>query len=144
MNADMFFGKCVKEAKEESDSPTTNQGDSSETNSDLDLSNPYSKMSCLILYIYSMELGSPPLYYEINRVIRDNDQTYLESLGPYIRALEVVTSWSEKHRDAHDKIETGKMIAERKGPKLDHEMLSVRGNEETFLGSTKGSVNINI
>lgn len=36
------------------------------------------------------------------------------------------------------------MIAERKGPKLDHEMLSVRGNEETFLGSTKGSVNINI
>jgi len=36
------------------------------------------------------------------------------------------------------------MIAERKGPKLDHEMLSVRGNEETFLGSTKGPVNINI
>merc|ERR1712098_969428 len=36
------------------------------------------------------------------------------------------------------------MIAERKGPKLDHEMLSVRGNEEMFLGSTKGPVNINI
>jgi len=36
------------------------------------------------------------------------------------------------------------MIAERKGPQLDTEKLSVRGNEETFLGSTRGAVNINI
>ena len=36
------------------------------------------------------------------------------------------------------------MIAERKGPQLDTEKLSVRGNEETFLGSTSGAVNINI
>ena len=36
------------------------------------------------------------------------------------------------------------MIAERKGPKLEHEKLSVRGNEETFLGSTRGPVNLNI
>lgn len=42
---------------------------------DLDLSNPYSKMSCLILYLYSMELGSPPLYYEINRVCRMKDMS---------------------------------------------------------------------
>ena len=36
------------------------------------------------------------------------------------------------------------MIAERKGPQLDTEKLSVRGNEETFLGSTRGAANINI
>ena len=36
------------------------------------------------------------------------------------------------------------MISERKGPQLESEMLSVRGNEETFLGSTRGAVNINI
>ena len=42
---------------------------------DLDLSNPYSKMTCLILYLYTMELGSPPLYYEINRVCRMKDMS---------------------------------------------------------------------
>ena len=36
------------------------------------------------------------------------------------------------------------MIAERKGPQLETEKLSLRGNEETFLGSTRGAVNINI
>ena len=40
---------------------------------DLDLSNPYGKLSCLILYLYSMELGNPPLYYEINRICRAMD-----------------------------------------------------------------------
>ena len=65
---------------------------------DLDLSDPYSKMSCLILYLYTMELGSPPLYLELNRIIRENDQTYLESLGPYVRALEIVTADSERFR----------------------------------------------
>lgn len=39
-------------------------------NDDMDLANPYGKMTCLILYIYSMELGAPPLYHEINRVCR--------------------------------------------------------------------------
>ena len=36
------------------------------------------------------------------------------------------------------------MISERKGPRLDNEFLSVRGNEETFLGTTKGPINLNI
>lgn len=36
---------------------------------------PYSKVTCLILYLYSMELGTPPLYYEANRVARDMDLT---------------------------------------------------------------------
>ena len=77
---------------------------------DLNLVNPYGKMSCLILYLYSMELGSPPLYYEINRVCRTMDETELESLGPYILALGMVTALSEKNRDQSDKIVTGEKI----------------------------------
>ena len=34
--------------------------------SDLDIHNPYGKISCLVLYLYSMEIGTPPLYTEIN------------------------------------------------------------------------------
>ena len=45
-----------------------------ETNDpELDVVNPYSKVTCLCLYLYSMELGSPPLYAELNRVARDMD-----------------------------------------------------------------------
>ena len=46
-----------------------------ETDLVLGIDGPYSKVSCLILYLYSMELGSPPLYYEANRVARDMDLT---------------------------------------------------------------------
>ena len=44
--------------------------DSGKENDDLNLNDPYSKMSCLILYLYSMKLGNPPLYFEINRICR--------------------------------------------------------------------------
>ena len=37
----------------------------------LSLINPYSKASCLLMQLYSMEIGSPQLYAEINRVARD-------------------------------------------------------------------------
>ena len=40
------------------------------TKSDLDLWNPYSPVACWVLYLYSMELGSPPLYMELNRASR--------------------------------------------------------------------------
>ena len=40
-------------------------------NSDLSLWNPYSAVSCWLLYLYSMELGSPPLYMELNRAARE-------------------------------------------------------------------------
>ena len=36
----------------------------------LGLSNPYSKASCLLMQLYSMEIGSPQLYAEANRVAR--------------------------------------------------------------------------
>ena len=38
-----------------------------------DLAGSYSKMTNLILYLYSMHIGDPPLYTEINRVCRTMD-----------------------------------------------------------------------
>ena len=35
------------------------------------LKNPYSKASCLLMQLYSMEIGSPQLYADVNRVARD-------------------------------------------------------------------------
>ena len=35
-------------------------------------------------------------------------------------------------------------MAEKKGPKLESELLSIRGNEENLIGSVTGSANINI
>ena len=37
----------------------------------LGLRNPYSKACCLLMQLYSMEIGSPQLYAEVNRVARD-------------------------------------------------------------------------
>ena len=37
----------------------------------LGLMNPYSKASCLLMQLYSMEIGSPQLYADVNRVARD-------------------------------------------------------------------------
>lgn len=53
----------------------------------LGLLNPNSKATCLVLYLYSMELGNPQLYAEINRVQRDMDLSLLKELSPIIRAL---------------------------------------------------------
>ena len=39
----------------------------------LGIHNPYSKITCLVIYLYSMELGYPPLYAELARVSRDLD-----------------------------------------------------------------------
>ena len=58
-----------------------------------------------------MELGSPPLYYEINRVCRSKDMSHLQNLGPYIKALGYVTALSERYRDQDDQIKTGQMVS---------------------------------
>ena len=34
---------------------------------DYDLLNPYGKLTCLLLNLFTMEFGRPPLYSEINR-----------------------------------------------------------------------------
>ena len=81
-----------------------------EGDAELNLGNPYGKISCLILYLYSMELGQPPLYFEINQVCRSMDVSQLQNLGPYIKALGIVTQLSEQNREHKDKITTGDVI----------------------------------
>ena len=43
------------------------------TGTDLDIVNPYGAVACWVLQLYSMELGSPPLYMELNRASREID-----------------------------------------------------------------------
>lgn len=62
---------------------------------DNNLYNPYSIVSCAILQLYSMELGDPPLYNELNRAMRLRDTTYLHHLGPFAYALWIVTTYAE-------------------------------------------------
>ena len=40
---------------------------------EIGIDNPYSRITCFILYIYSMEFGTPTLYSELNRIARDID-----------------------------------------------------------------------
>lgn len=58
-----------------------------------------------------MELGSPQLYVDANRVARDMDLSYLKELGPYIKALGVITLWSEQNKIRGDKIKPGNIIS---------------------------------
>ena len=71
---------------------------------DLNVNNPYGKITCFVLYLYSMELSQPALYYDVNRVCRTMDMRYLKTLGPFIRVLGAVTYVSEMGRDEDDKI----------------------------------------
>ena len=71
------------------------------------LLNPYSKATCFILYLYSMELGHPQLYAEANRVARDMDLRYLKELGPFVKALSVITRCAEHQKRNDDKVMSG-------------------------------------
>lgn len=81
---------------------------------ELDLTNPYSTITCFILYMYSLEFGSPPLYAELNRVVRTMDLTQIENLGPLARALNVITGCAENKKSVDDKILTGEQIFNKK------------------------------
>lgn len=65
---------------------------------ELGLENPYGIITCFVLYLYSMEFGSPPLYSELNRVSRDMDLKELETLGPFAQALNRITLSAEQRR----------------------------------------------
>ena len=84
-----------------------------EDDEELGLSNPYSCITCFILYMYSLEFGDPPLYSEINRVSRTMDRQYLEMLGPIAKAMSQITWDGERNREETDKIETGEKILDR-------------------------------
>lgn len=52
----------------------------------------------LVLYLYTLEMGEPPLYATVNKVCRSMDRTCLRMLGPYIRALGEVVVSAEKYK----------------------------------------------
>lgn len=95
--------EAVEITKEDMDKALT----LSETDPILGLRNPYSKATCMVLYLYSMELGLPPLYAEANKVARDVDLRYLKELGPFIRALNSITSGTESYKMKGDKVASG-------------------------------------
>ena len=64
----------------------------------------YSRISCIVIYLFSMEFGSPPLYAEVNRVARQMDLTYLNELGPYIRVLSQVSDSGEEKKRHEDRM----------------------------------------
>ena len=77
---------------------------------ELGVMNPYSCISCFILYLYSMEFGRPPLYAELNRVTRDMDLSELHTLGPIAYVLFYITADAEQNRSQDDKIVSGQIL----------------------------------
>lgn len=69
--------------------------------------NPYSKISSFLLYLYTMELGDPPIYAELTRVSRDLDFEYRDVLGPLSKALFDITWQGESFKQPADTIKTG-------------------------------------
>lgn len=76
-------------------------------NDELNLYNPYSAISCFIVYLYSMEFGDPPFYAELNTAVRKMDMTKLEMFGPFLQSLFDITYCAENNRDPDDQIQTG-------------------------------------
>ena len=82
---------------------------------ELGLLNPYSKITCFLVFLYSMEFGAPPLYAELNRVARVMDVSQILNLGPYARALSVITLDAERGRKSGDKMTPGTYYEEKEG-----------------------------
>lgn len=83
------------------------QDDENGFSSDSNFCNPYGKITSLILYLMSMELGSPPLYTIFNKANREMDTEKLNNLGPLARALGKILINAEIYRKDNDKYESG-------------------------------------
>lgn len=75
--------------------------------SDVCITNPYSKISCILFYLYSLELGTPPFYSVVNQVARDKDESQVQNLGPFIRALTQLITEGESEKAQLDRIKMG-------------------------------------
>jgi len=74
----------------------------SKADTELGLTNPYSKISCFIVNLYSMEFGNPQFYSVVNKAAREMDLTNLKYLGPFVRALSVITANAEMWKQDDD------------------------------------------
>lgn len=89
--------------------PMAKRTDSTTTpgNDQLDLCNPYSLITCFLLYLYSMEFGDPPLYAEMNRVTRMMDTSQLRALGPLAQAFSCIINSASHYFEEDDQGKTG-------------------------------------
>ena len=78
----------------------------------LGINNTHSFATCLILYLYSLEAGRPPLYVELNRVLREMDLKYLNQLGPIEQALFEISQWVENNKQSDARIPTGDQFSQ--------------------------------
>jgi hypothetical protein len=74
---------------------------------ELNLWNPYSPITCFILYLYSLELGNPTLYSDLNGMVRKYDANLNKHLGSIAQCLVEITYDSEENRHDDDKIPSG-------------------------------------
>ena len=82
----------------------------------LGINNSRSLATCMILYLYSMELGGgAPLYAELNRVLREKQEKYLEQLGPMAQALKEICQWADENKRWEEKggLTTGEKFSEK-------------------------------
>ena len=63
---------------------------------DMDLTNPYGKAACIILYLYSLE---PPFYAVMNQAIKNRDRKMIKYFGPFACAFYYVTTKAEIYRE---------------------------------------------
>ena len=80
------------------------------TNPDLNCNNPYSRITCFLLMLYSMEFGTPALYADLNRAARELDMSKIDDLGGYAMVLYEITKLAESKRSKGDYIPTGEDI----------------------------------
>lgn len=74
---------------------------------ELGINNPYSKIACLIIYLYSIDFGTQPIYAEVNRAIKDMEVAYVMELGPYLKALSAICDKAELNKSQTERIPIG-------------------------------------
>ena len=93
---------------EDSNKPMFRSLDQDKKQDDLNIFYPYSKITCLILYIYSMETF---VYHDLNRVCREKDTNQIQYFGAYAAALSYIIHAANNNRK-EDKL-TGKTLLYR-------------------------------
>lgn len=72
--------------------------------------NPQSKVTNFLLYLYTMEFGVPPLYSVMNKAMREKDESYIDTLGPFMYVLSLMTAYGNYFKSNSNKIISGKTI----------------------------------
>ena len=64
--------------------------------------NPYSLLNQTLMYIYCSEIF---VYKDMNRAVRDQDETKVDFYGPFMCCLQVILKWATEYRQEHNDIQ---------------------------------------